>query len=129
MAGELEAVVKAMFEGLDGKDYEAIMRDAAEDIQGVDEISRRWMRGRDALGEYIGGLLTMVEDVRSELHDVREVLLADTGIVTFWLEQDYTLEGSRQHVSAPSTVVLRRDRDGWKVVLFHSIPLPEEATG
>ena len=41
-------------------------------------------------------------------------------------EQDYTLEGNAQHVSAPMTTVLHRRGDGWKMVLFHSIPLPED---
>lgn len=125
MAGELEEVVRRMFDGLDRNDLEATMRDVADDAQGVDEISRRWMRGRTELGEYIRGLMTMVEDVRSELHDVRETTLGDMGILTCWLEQDYTLEGQRQHISAPTTVVLRGGHGGWKLVLFHSIPLPE----
>jgi ketosteroid isomerase-like protein len=125
MAGELEAVVRGMFDGLDRKDLDAIERDLGDGAQGVDEISRRWLRGRAALEQYLGGLMTMVEDVRSELHDVQETTFGDTGILTCWLEQDYTLEGQRQHVSAPTTVVLRRGEDGWKMVLFHSIPLPE----
>lgn len=69
--------------------------------------------------------MTAVDDVNSELRDVRETVFGDAGVVTCWLEQDYTLEGKRQHISALTTVVLRRADDGWKMVLFHSIPLPE----
>jgi ketosteroid isomerase-like protein len=125
MAGELEAVVRKMFAAVDRKDIEAIERDFGDGAQGVDEISRRWLRDRDALEEYLGGLMKMVEDVRSELHDVSETTFDDTGILTCWLDQDYTLEGERQYVSAPTTVVLRRGEEGWKVVLFHSVPLQE----
>ena len=125
MAGELEAVIRGMFDGLDRNDLEAMTKDFADDAQGVDEISRHWMRGRDELNAYVGGLLTMVEDVSSELHDVRETTLDGTGILTCWLEQDYTLEGDKQHVSAPTTVVLRREDGAWKIALFHSLPLPE----
>ena len=47
-------------------------------------------------------------------------------MLTCWLEQDYTLEGNSQHISAPTTIVLHREASEWKVVLFHSIPLPEQ---
>lgn len=125
MTGELETVVREMFEGLARKDVDAVERHFGDGAQGVDEISRRWLRGRDALEEYLGGLMTMVDDVRSELHDVQETVLAEVGILTCWLEQDYMLEGERLHVSAPTTVVLRRADDSWNIVLFHSIPLQE----
>lgn len=126
MAGELEAVVRELFDALDRKDVQAITRNVADDAQGVDEISRRWMRGRAELETYISGLASMVDDVRSELNDVRESTVGDTGVVTCWLEQDYTLDGERHHVSAPTSVVFRRGGDGWEIVLFHSVPLPEE---
>jgi uncharacterized protein (TIGR02246 family) len=125
MAGELEAVVLEMFDALRRKDADALARFAADDSQGVDEISRRWLRGRDEMTRYIGGLLEMVDDVESKLQDVHEKVYGDVGLVTFWLEQDYTLEGARQHVSAPTTVVLRRMGESWKLALFHSIPVPE----
>jgi ketosteroid isomerase-like protein len=125
MAGELEAIVRELFAALDRKDVAAIVGHAADDAQGVDEISRRWMRGRAELEAYISGLAGMVDDVRSELNDVSESVVGDMGVLTCWLEQDYTLEGQRQHVSAPTSVAFRRGGDGWKIVLFHSIPLPE----
>jgi ketosteroid isomerase-like protein len=48
--------------------------------------------------------------------------------VTCWLEQDYVLDNQPQHISAPTTIVLRRLGDGWRLVLTHSIPLPEHAS-
>lgn len=42
--GELEAVVRQMFEGLDKGDADSAVATLAEDAQGIDEISRRWMR-------------------------------------------------------------------------------------
>ena len=53
--------------------------------------------------------------------------LGDTGVVTCWLEQDYTLSGERHHVSAPTSIIFRRGGQGWEIVLFQSIPLPEDA--
>jgi ketosteroid isomerase-like protein len=37
------------------------------------------------------------------------------------------MHGTPQHISAPTTMILRRDDGAWKLVLFHSIPLPEHA--
>ena len=83
------------------------------------------MRGRDEIDTYMSGLVTMVDDVRSELNDVSESVVGGTGVFTCWLEQDYTLQGERNHVSAPTSIVFRRGEDGWEIVLFHSVPLPE----
>jgi hypothetical protein len=55
------------------------------------------------------------------------LVLADVGLVTCWLEQDYTYQGKKQHVSTPTTTLLRRSGSDWKLALFHSVPLPEGA--
>lgn len=125
MAGELEAAVRDIFDGLERKDLEAVMRITDDEVQGVDENSRRWLRGRDELAEYLRGLLPMVENTQTELQDVRETIFGDAGVLTCWIEQSYILEGKPEHVSAPTTVIFRRRDGGWKMVLFHSIPLAE----
>ena len=56
-----------------------------------------------------------------------EVIWGDAGVLTCWLEQDYTFKGTKQHISAPTTVVFRRDNGAWKMVVFESIPLPLES--
>ena len=111
MANEMTAVVRSMFDALGAGDADAVMRLAAEDMQGVDEISRRWLRGSTEVGEYIGQLIGAVHDVDSQLVDVEERQWGDFGVVTFWLEQTYTYEGQPAQVSAPTTVVLRREDD------------------
>jgi ketosteroid isomerase-like protein len=126
MGGALEAATRQYLDSVDRKDAEAIIRAGSEDIQGVDEISRRWMRGSDELDAYIRQLVTMVEDVHTTISDVHETVLGDIGLVTCWIDQDYTLEGRRQHVSAPTTVAFRRESGAWKILLFHSVPLPPE---
>ena len=125
MAGELENTVRGFWRLIDAKDFPTIGRKATDDIQGLDEISRRWMRGRSQLDEYFKQLGPAISDIHSEIRDVTETQSGDTGTVTCWLEQDYTYEGKRQHISAPTTVVLRRSGAEWKVALIHSAPLPE----
>ncbi|TMF82547.1 MAG: hypothetical protein E6I11_13735 [Chloroflexi bacterium] len=124
MGGALEAATRQYFDFVDRKDAEAIIEAGTEDIQAVDEISRRWMRGINELGTYIRDLLKMVEDVHTSISNVHETLQGDIGILTCWIEQDYTLDRKRIHVSAPTTVAFRRESGAWKVVLFHSVPLP-----
>jgi len=126
MGGAIEAATRHYFDSVDRKDAEAIIRAGTEDIQAVDEISRRWMRGIDEFGAYVRQVVKMVEDVHTSISNVHETLLGDVGILTCWVDQDYTLEGRRQHISAPTTVVFRREGGVWKVVLFHSLPLPPE---
>jgi ketosteroid isomerase-like protein len=125
MAGQLESILQGIFDAFGGEDPEVLIGHFSEDTQGVDEISREWMRGRKVLETYIRGVVSQVKDVKSEIRDVHEIIMGDVGLVTFWLEQEYTLEGERHHVSAPSSAVLRREDGDWKVVIFHSIPLPD----
>jgi ketosteroid isomerase-like protein len=126
MAGEMTAVLQGMFDALDKSDPEVALASIAADAQGIDEISRRWMRGPGEVSRYVRELFGIAEDVHSEMHDVREVDWGETGIVTFWLEQDYSLDGDRAHVSAPTTAVMRREHGAWKLALFHSLPLPPD---
>jgi ketosteroid isomerase-like protein len=128
MGGELETATRQLFQALDRKDSDSLIRSLAKDVQGVDEISRRWMRGVDAISTYFRETMKMIEDIHSTINDVRETMNADIGFVTFWLEQDYTLDGKRTHVSAPTTLAFRRESDGWKTLLIHTVPLPPEET-
>jgi ketosteroid isomerase-like protein len=128
MGGELETATRRFLDSVDRKDAEAIIRAGAKDVQGVDEISRHWMRGIDEFGAYIRQLVKMVDDVHTTISDGHETVQGDMGLMTCWMEQDYTLEGKPQHVSAPTTVAFRRESGAWKILLFHSVPLPPEET-
>ena len=54
------------------------------------------------------------------------ITFGEAGLVTYWVEQDYTLDGNATHVSACDGPFRRRG-DEWKAVLFHSVPLPGES--
>ncbi len=124
MGGALETATRQLFDALDRKDAEAIIRSAADDVQAVDEISRQWLRGIDAAGSYFRQAMTMVDNVESTITDVHETVQGETGLVTCWLEQDYTLDGKRTHVSAPTSVAFRWHSNAWKIVLVHTVPMP-----
>jgi ketosteroid isomerase-like protein len=126
MSGELEKVATDFMAALDSNDVDRVLESIGEDAQGVDEISRRWLRGRGDLDSYVRQVMGAVRGVRSELRDAQERVWGDVGVLTCWLEQDYTFEGNAQHISAPTTIVLRREGGEWKIALFHSVPLPEQ---
>jgi ketosteroid isomerase-like protein len=126
MGGELEKATRGFFDLVDRKDGVAMIGALAEDPQSIDEISRRWLRGTDEVGAYIRQMVKTVDDVHSSISDVRERVQGEIGLMTCWIEQDYTLEGKSVHVSAPTTLVFRREGGAWKVLLFHSVPLPAE---
>ena len=126
MSGQLEQVVTDFFAALDSLDVDAMLQVLTDDAQGVDEISRRWIRGREDVSAYIRQLASSVSSVRSEATDVSESIFGDVGVVTCWLDQTYTLEGQEQSVSAPTTIVFRNEGGDWKLSLFHSVPLPDQ---
>lgn len=124
---DLEPTVRRLFDAFDRLDLDASRALMTDDIQGVDEIARTWMRGLGRLTDYFDQLSAAVSDIRSELSDIHETVHGDVGLFTCWLEQDYAFEGTPTHVSAPTTILLRRSPDqDWKVALVHSVPLPQD---
>jgi len=124
MPGELETITRQMFSALDRNDVESFITRATGDVQVVDEISRRWLRGVGEAGDYLRKVIKQIQAVRSTISNVRESVWSEAGVVTCWLEQDYTFEGKNQHVSAPTTIVFRRENGAWKIAVVESIPLP-----
>ena len=125
MAGELEGVANKFNQALDAREFEWLVSNMDPDAQSVDENSRRWLRGRDEHERYLRQMMGMVTDVHTTLRDVTERVWDDTGVLTCWFEQRYTLDGDEQEISAPTTMIFRRTNGEWKLALFHSIPLTD----
>jgi ketosteroid isomerase-like protein len=127
MPDELRNVAIDFFAALDALDADRMKEMLTGDVQSVDEISRRWLRGRGDVDNYLREVMTAVTAVGTQLRDAEERIWGETGVLTCWIDQDYTMNGTPQHISAPTTLILRRDGGAWKLVLWHSIPLPEQA--
>jgi uncharacterized protein (TIGR02246 family) len=125
--GPLETVARQFTKYLDALDIDALVSVFTDDIEVVEEISRQWLRGRDAVEGYARQLATQISDVHTEIRDVNERVWGDVGVLTHWLDQTYTFEGNAVQISAPTTLIFRRESDVWKMALFHSVPLPEQA--
>lgn len=123
----LEKLVMKLFETFDRLDLDGISSLMSEEVQGVDEISRKWMRGRDSLKGYFDQLQTMgLTGVKSALSDLHTKTWGDVGVVTCFLEQRYTAEGQPTVIHAPTTILAKREGGEWKVTLVHAVPLPED---
>jgi ketosteroid isomerase-like protein len=126
VASTLESIARELFDALDRKDFDRIVRMAADDVQGVDEISRGWLRGRAAMEEYLNSLGGQVTSVRSMLSDIHTVEVGDVAILTMVLDQEYDAGGQRASIQAPTSIVLRRIDGEWRLALLHSVPLADE---
>jgi ketosteroid isomerase-like protein len=125
VASKLESVARELFEALDRKDFDRIARQATDDVQGIDEISRSWLRGRAELDAYLTSLGDQVSNIHSTISDVHAIEVGDVGIVTLVLDQEYDAGGQRTSVHAPTSIVARRVDGEWRLALLHSVPLPE----
>jgi acyl-CoA synthetase (AMP-forming)/AMP-acid ligase II len=123
----LTQTVSRLLESLDAMNLDALASMVDDEVQSIDEIAGGWVRGRSAMQGYLSQLKDTVSDVHSETRDVQEKAWGDTGLVTFTLDQTYTLDGQRQQISAPTSVVFQRRKSEWKIMLIHTVPLPGQA--
>ena len=124
-ATTLEQEVHQLFELLDSMDIRGISAMLIDDAQGIDEISRRWMRGKDALDAYFAQLEGTVSAPKSQVSDLHATAWGEVGLVTFVLDQTYKMDGEEHRISAPTSIVFNRGNGGWKVAMIHTVPLPD----
>jgi uncharacterized protein (TIGR02246 family) len=120
-----KSVVLEAFEAIDRLDPHAYIDMMAEDVSQVDEVTRRWLRGKTNVSAAIIPIFARVTSIKSALSDVHVSLANDMAIVTCVLDQIYDLDGQSTAIVAPTTCVLRRGNGDWKIVLFHSLPFSE----
>ena len=125
MVGELESIAQQFFASLDELDLDRLIPVLAEDVEEIDEVSRRWLRGKGEVGGYFTEILKSVSNVKSVLSDAQERIWGDVGLLTCWLDQSYTLDGTDATISAPTTLLFVRQDGTWRIRLFHSYPIPE----
>lgn len=119
----LLALVERMLSALEHLDAEAVMSCMTDDVCGLDEITCRFIRGRDAMTAYVTDLVSKSPSVKSHILDFHEIVTSDAAFVTCRLEQTYELEGVERVLHTPTTYGFKVIDDHWKVCLFHSVPL------
>jgi ketosteroid isomerase-like protein len=122
-----EQTLNELLRALDALDIDAIESMFADNPQGVDELSGGWRRGRDGLREYFDMLKgSGIADIHSKISDIHTEDWGDTALVTAVLDQSYSMGGEQTSLHAPTSIVLRRGGDAWRIALVHSVPLPEQ---
>src|SRR5256885_10275190 len=112
-----------LFELIDAMDVAGMTAMMTDDVQGVDEVSRGWLRGHAAVEDYFERMRGLIDDLHSELREVRAGEWGDAAVVTCVLDQTYMLDGHHQRITAPTSVTFRREHGEWKVALLHSVPI------
>lgn len=120
----LDRMAEHLFGLIDALDAEAVKGLVTDDCEEVDEISRTWRRGRAAIAGYFDQVLSAISDVHTEVSDLITREWADTGVVTCVIDQTYRYEGRMERITAPTTLVLRREGGDWRIALMHTVPLP-----
>ena len=126
-ASALEQETHRLFQLLDSLDISGLIGLLVDDAQAVDELTSSWMRGREALQAHFARLPEMVADVRSQVSDLSATAWGDVGLVTLQLDQTYTVNGEVQTISAPTSLLYRRQGETWKLALVHSVPITAAA--
>ncbi len=123
---DFKTEVKKLFSTFDRLDFDALKAMFTDDAQGVDEISRKWLRGKSAFDGYFDQVKAMgVGNIHSKLSDLRSEQWDDVAVVTCLADQTYEVGGEKVSILAPTTVVFRYNKGDWKIALVHAVPLPE----
>ena len=115
--------VASFFTVLDGLDSEGVIGLMAEDAAAVDETTKAWVRGRAAVAAHWIPVIKSLTSVSSQVDELVVQELGENVMVTCLLRQTYVIADVETRIDAPTTFVLRRTSEGWKILLFHSVPV------
>jgi uncharacterized protein (TIGR02246 family) len=124
----LDRIAQRLFELIDSVDVDGIKSLITDDCEEVDEISRTWRRGRAAVEAYFDQVFSVVSDIHTDISDVAAREWGDTGVVTCVIEQTYLVDGRRERITAPTTLLVRREDGDWRLALMHTVPLSDAST-
>ena len=122
MSEDLKKIVVGMFKSLDDLDSEGVVKYFSDDVEQVDELAQKWLRGKAICVAAIEGMMTTVSDIKSEVSDLNLISSSEMAIVTCTLNQSYTFEGKSISIVAPTTIAFRLENGAWKAVLLHTVP-------
>jgi ketosteroid isomerase-like protein len=111
------------FRLIDAKDEAGLRAMFSGHPQHADEITRGWLRGRQAVLACLADTFPHITDIHSTIEDIEVRRWGDVEVETFMLRQSYVYDGTPYAIEAPTTMIWRREGDAWKVALGHSIPL------
>ena len=101
--GALESAVRGVMDAFDRQEYDVLRESLAPDAQGVDEISRRWLRDAGEIDAYFKQLEGVATGISSEVSELREEDWGDVGgpIADFQPPADGYVSGEPWQAVAP----------------------------
>lgn len=122
MSEDFKKIVIEMFKSLDNLDSEGVVKYFSDDVEQVDELAQKWLRGKAICVAAIKGMMTSVTDIKSQVSDISVITSSDMALVTCTLNQSYTFEGKSTSIVAPTTIAFRLENGAWRAVLLHTVP-------
>ena len=119
-------IVIDMFAQFDLLQQEPFFEYFSDDVTIVDEIGKKWLRGKDAAIATWTPLIGLFQSSKSVVSDIHVDNAGDVSIVTCMLDQTYVLDGQTATITAPTTCLVRKDNGVLKIILVHTIPFPED---
>ncbi len=123
---DVEEFVRSAYRAMETVDVAKIRTMLADDLQAVDGLMRTWKRGVGEIGQHLSALESSLQRWGSEISDMQVRDYGETAIATYLVEEKYSFQGREYVDVAPSSMVLRRVDGQWRIVLFQSVPLPQE---
>jgi len=123
MSTELEVIVQEFFKAVDKLDVPAVVGFVSEDAQMVEEITRKWIRGKSNVEVAFANVASLVSKVNTVASAFHTTVVGESAIVTCIVDQTYTFEGNEVTIYAPTTVGFSKSEGDWKISLIHSVPL------
>lgn len=120
-----KSVILEAFKAVDNADAEALLDMMADDITQIDEISKKWSRGKHEVAAVVRPMFDLVKSIKSSISDLHVQTANDMAILTFMLDQSYVFEGQHVAIVAPTSCVLRQEKGVWKFVLIHTMPFAD----
>lgn len=120
-----EQLVNDVFATLDRLQPEAFFEFFSDDVTIVDEISRKWLRGKEEAVATWTPIIAGMQSCKSVISDFHVDVAGDISIVTCMLDQTYVYDGQTTAITAPTTCLVRMDDGALKLILVHTIPLAD----
>ena len=102
-----QQIVIDMFKSLDRLEAEPFFEFFSNDVTIVDEIGKKWLRGKAVAIETWAPILGAMQSCSSTLSDIHVDIAGDIAVVTCMLDQTYVFDGQSTTITAPTTCLVR----------------------
>jgi transcriptional regulator with XRE-family HTH domain len=116
----LESALFAFFEDIDHERFDRMAGRLDPHVELADELTGEWLRGKERVAAYLRAQKGVVTDVSSRLGSLSSRWLTDdVGLMTFEVEQRYSLDGVPRREALTGTAIFSFRGEHARLLLFH----------